>query len=774
MPDKPLPQIRGKIEFRQIHAPFCVKFSRVLRESHAVWERGVAAWFRQGEAADPAMRDGDACPTKIANHATTGCGAALTPPQASQTLPASMAEPKENRIAPASGAGLMEKIVSLCKRRGFIYQSSEIYGGINGFWDYGPLGAELKRNVKELWWNAMTRRRDDVVGLEATIIMHPQIWKASGHVDTFADLMVEDPITNRRFRADQIDPQSGTIYRFKGAIRNSVISTMVKLKKENPNLPVPIWLEEAFRREKESDKFKTELTEQLLECEAEEFFKAGIRLSEAQARELGSLEPFSVLVPDGKPPESARKTAKQYYTKRGVDSPDLVGPVVREHVEASTKYSPETGAELTEPRPFNLMFKTYVGPIENEDNIAYLRPETAQAIFAQFKNVLETSRQKVPFGIAQVGKAFRNEVTPRNFTFRSREFEQMELEFFIKPDEVVEAISGKVAGAAEAFGVPPSGGPEPAKAGTPNPEPNWGWEAWLKYWVEERIKFYEAVGLPRESLVEYWQKPEELAHYARATIDILYKFPFSKRDAQGELTGEELEGVAARSDFDLSQHERFSGKPMGVFDEELRAAWSRPDGIDEAKKKELWQRYHDARLKYLMQMGVEQAKAEKEAREDADGLAKGQYIPHVIEPSAGVDRLILALICNAYHEDRMPDEKGRLETRVLLKFHPRVAPIKVAVLPLLKNKPELVKKAQEVRDLLRPHMNVFYDDAGAIGRRYRRQDEAGTPFCVTIDFDTLGEKTELKDTVTMRYRDDGRQERIAIGELLNWLLPKIR
>jgi glycyl-tRNA synthetase len=552
-----------------------------------------------------------------------------------------MAEPEENTLTPASGAGLMEKIVSLCKRRGFIFQSSEIYGGINGFWDYGPLGAELKRNVKELWWNTMTRRRDDVVGLEASIIMHPQIWKASGHVDTFNDPMIDCKTCKGRFRADQTN-----------------------------EIPCPQ--------------------------------KPGKMVSECHG-------------------------------------------------------------EKTAPRPFNLMFKTHYGPIESDDNVCYLRPETAQAIFAQFKNVLETSRQKVPFGIAQVGKAFRNEVTPRNYTFRSREFEQMELEFFIKPDEVVEAIKGRVTPGAE--------------LDTRHPTPDtssWGWEAWHKYWVEERIKFYEGVGLPRNTLVEYWQKPDELAHYARACVDILFKFPFGKRDEKGELTGEELEGIAARSDFDLSQHERFSGKPMGVFDEELRAAWSRPGGIDEAKKKELWQRYYETRLKYLTKTGVEQATAEKEAKEDADGLARGQYIPHVIEPSAGVDRLILALICNAYHEDRMPDEKGKQETRVVLKFHPRVAPIKVAVLPLLKNKPDLVKIAREVRDLLRPHMNVFYDDAGAIGRRYRRQDEAGTPFCVTIDFDTLGEKPELKDTVTMRYRDDGRQERMAIGELLNWLLPKIR
>jgi glycyl-tRNA synthetase len=560
-----------------------------------------------------------------------------------------MAEPKENV--------LMEKIVSLCKRRGFIFQSSEIYGGINGFWDYGPLGAELKRNVKELWWNTMTRQRDDVAGLEATIIMHPQIWKASGHVDTFSDPMVDCKTCKGRFRADQTN-----------------------------EIPCP---------------------------------------------------------------------------------------------QKPSKMVSECHGEKTAPRAFNLMFQTYVGPVRDESAIAYLRPETAQAIFAQFKNVLETSRQRVPFGIAQVGKAFRNEVTPRNFTFRSREFEQMELEFFIKPDEVVEAICGRVATAAEAFGVPPSGSPEPAKAGTPNsqplgsakrsgdgstlnPQPNWGWEAWHKYWVEERIKFYEGIGLPRTTLEEYWQKPEELAHYARACVDILFKFPFGTQ---------ELEGIAARSDFDLSQHERFSGKPMGVFDEELRTAWAK---LPKEKSDDLWRRYYENRKKYLFKMGVAEEAAARDAAEDANGLAKGQYIPHVIEPSAGVDRLILALITNAYSEVAETDNKGKTDTRVILKFHPRVAPVKAGVMPLLKNKPELVKKAMEVRDRLRPWMNVFYDDAGSIGRRYARQDEAGTPFCVTIDFDTLGEKPELKDTVTVRFRDDGRQERIAIGELLNWLLPKVR
>jgi len=540
-----------------------------------------------------------------------------------------MAEPKENVQ--------MEKIVSLCKRRGFIFQSSEIYGGINGFWDYGPLGAELKRNVKELWWNAMTRQRDDVAGLEATIIMSPKIWEASGHVSTFSDPMIDCKTCKGRFRADQTDE---------------------------------------------------------IAC-----------------------------------PQKPSKCVNECH------------------------------GEKTEARAFNLMFQTYVGPTATAADIAYLRPETAQAIFAQFKNVLETSRQKVPFGIAQVGKAFRNEVTPRNFTFRSREFEQMELEFFIKPDEVIEAIHGSVASVSD------------SQPSTLNPQPNWGWQAWHQYWVEERVRFYEGIGLSHETLGFHHQTPKELAHYARACTDILFKFPFSKKDEQGNVAGDELEGIAARSDFDLSQHARFSGKPMGVFDDELRTAWGK---LPKEKQDDLWKRYYENRKNYLTKSGVEAELAQKQATDDANGLAKGQYIPHVIEPSAGVDRLILALIANAYSEVTKADDKGKSETTVVMKFHPRVAPIKAGVLPLLKNKPELVKKAIEVRDLLRPWMNVFYDDGGSIGRRYARQDEAGTPFCLTVDFDTLGEKPELLDTVTIRYRDDGRQERVKISELLGFLLSKVR
>jgi glycyl-tRNA synthetase len=599
-----------------------------------------------------------------------------------------MAEPKSGE--------LMEKIVSLCKRRGFIFQSSEIYGGLNGFWDYGPLGAELKRNIKDCWWRTMTQFRDDVVGLEATIIMHPKIWAASGHTSTFSDLMVDCLLTRKRFRADQVEPQSGTAWFYSGA------------------------------KDQSADKEST--------------------------------DPFSVLVPAGKPVESARKVATQFYQSRGIAQPSLLGER-SEPAKNSTRYNPENGALLTDPRPFNLMLKTYVGPVESEDNLSYLRPETAQAIFAQFNNVVVTSRQKPPFGIAQVGKAFRNEINPRNFTFRSREFEQMELEFFIRPDQAVEAVCGSIA--------------KPAGPGHPGePQPNWGWQMWHQYWVEERIRFYENIGLPRQSLVEYWQTPEELAHYARATVDILYKFPFSKRDENGELAGEELEGIAARSDFDLSQHQRFSGKSMTYNDEELKTAWGK---LAAEKQAELRESYRQARMGYLTRTGEPEEKAAKQAAEEAEGLAKGWYVPHVIEPSAGVDRLALALICNAYTEDQAPDEKGNLESRVVMRFHPRIAPVKVAVFPLLKNKPELVRKAKEVRDLLRPHCSVFYDEAGAIGRRYRRQDEAGTPFGVTVDFDTLGEKgPELADTVTLRERDSMKQERVKIADLLPRLLDKIR
>src|SRR6266851_5181690 len=443
----------------------------------------------------------------------------------------------------------MEKIVSLCKRRGFIFQSSEIYGGLNGLWDYGPLGVELKRNLKNYWWRVMVHERDDVVGMDGSILMNRAVWKASGHEDTFTDPMVDCRSCKARLRADQI------------------------------------------------------------------------------------------------------------VEKKGAKQCPVCG-----------------GKDLTEPRSFNLMFKTYMGATEDESSVTYLRPETAQAIFVQFKNVLDVSRKKLPFGIAQIGKAFRNEINPRNFTFRSREFEQMELEYFCRAEEGIKL---------------------------------------LEYWKEERLKFYGNIGIARDKLHVLTVPDEERAFYSKGTYDIEYDFPFGRQ---------ELEGVAYRTDYDLSQHQKAGGKSLEYFDEET----------------------------------------------------KQKFIPHVVEPSAGVDRTLLALICEAYSEDEAPDEKEKMETRTVLRFHPRMAPIKCAVFPLLKNKEQLVAKAKEIVDLLRPHMNVFYDESGAIGRRYRRQDEIGTPFGVTIDFETLGEKdAALRDTVTVRERDSMKQERVKISDLLEWLSVRI-
>jgi len=443
----------------------------------------------------------------------------------------------------------MEKIVSLCKRRGFIFQSSEIYGGLNGCWDYGPLGVELKRNVKNYWWRVMVHERDDVIGMDGSILTHPEVLKASGHVEGFSDPMIDCRTCKARLRADQVIEK--------------------KRVRQCPNCG---------------------------------------------------------------------------------------------------------GKDLTEARPFNLMFQTQMGAAADETSIAYLRPETAQSIFVQFKNILEVSRKKLPFGIAQIGKAFRNEINPRNFTFRSREFEQMELEYFCRAEEGMKL---------------------------------------LDYWLEERLKFYENIGVPREKLHARQVPDEERAFYSKGTYDIEYDFPFGRQ---------ELEGVAYRTDYDLQQHIKASGKTLDYFDEET----------------------------------------------------KQRFIPHVVEPSAGVDRTVLALICEAYSEDEAPDEKGEMEMRVVLRFHPRMAPIKCAVFPLLKNKEPLVTKAKEIVVLLRPDLNVFYDESGAIGRRYRRQDEIGTPFGVTVDFETLGEKNAaLTDTVTLRERDSMKQERVKISDLADMLISRI-
>lgn len=582
---------------------------------------------------------------------------------------------------------LMEKIVSLCKRRGFIYPSSEIYGGIGGFWDYGPLGSELKRNLRDAWWKAMTRQREDVVGLDATIIMHPAIWKASGHVETFVDMMRECVLTNKRVRADHVDPQSGVVLSFTGA-------------------------------------------------------KAATGWQMDRA--------FSALLKGGEHIESFRKRVRALVAQNAgaaagkPEEIELLGEAKVEEVTDSVDFHPDTGGALTAARPFNLMLRTYVGPTATEDDVAYLRPETAQAIFAQFKNVLDSSRVKVPFGICQIGKAFRNEVTPKNFTFRSREFEQMELEFFIKPDEAIEIIHGEVATWSEG-------------ADLSEPQPNWGWDMWHRYWVQERTAFYASIGLGRDVLEYYWQTPEDLAHYARACVDILFKFPFGT---------DELEGIAARGDFDLSQHQKHSGKPQEFFDEELKNAVK---NLSEEQKEAMIQK----------RLATETAKGdcgmnEAEVRTWFERLFKGNYVPHVIEPSAGLDRLALAILCAAFDQSEKTDAKGKSETITVLHFHPRIAPIKVGVFPLLKNKPELVAKAREVHAMLKQHMSCFYDETASIGRRYARQDEAGTPFGVTIDFETIGEQGEdLKDTVTLRYRDGGEQERVKISELLPKLLAAI-
>ena len=426
----------------------------------------------------------------------------------------------------------MEKIVSLCKRRGIIFQSSEIYGGLGSVWDYGPLGVELKRNVKEAWWKAVVQQRDDVVGLDSAILMHPKVWEASGHLDSFTDPMVECKKCNRRFREDDV----------------------------------------------------------------------------------------------------------------------------------SENRCPYDGEELTEPRMFNLMFKTFIGPVEEDAAVVYLRPETAQGIFVNFENVLNSTRKRLPFGIAQIGKTFRNEITPGNFTFRTREFEQMELEYFVKP-------------------------------GTD--------QEWLDKWIEERFNWYLALGIRKENLRLRPHGPDELAHYAKACSDIEYLFP---------MGWSELEGIANRADFDLRQHTKASGKSLSYFDEE----------------------------------------------------AKEHIVPFVIEPSGGVDRATLAFIVDAYREEEV---KG--ETRVLLKLHKDLAPVNVAVLPLSRNQ-KLAPLAREVLDTVRPHFRTQFDDAQSIGRRYRRQDEIGTPLCVTIDFDSLDDHQ-----VTIRDRDTMSQVRVDIDNLVDTLNEKL-
>jgi glycyl-tRNA synthetase len=456
-------------------------------------------------------------------------------------------------------ADRIDTVVSLCKRRGFVYPSGEIYGGTKSAWDYGPLGVELKDNIKRQWWKYMVQGREDVVGLDSSVILPRDVWVASGHVAEFVDPLIECTSCHRRFRQDHL---------------------------------------------------------------AEEY---------------------------------AERTGKAV---REDDLSDVPCP------------NCGTRGQYTEPRMFNGLLKTFLGPVESDEGLHYLRPETAQGIFVNFLNVQTTSRRKPPFGIGQIGKSFRNEITPGNFIFRTREFEQMEMEFFVEP-------------------------------GTD--------EDWHQYWIDERTRWYTDLGIAAENLRHYEHPKEKLSHYSKRTVDVEYKFHFA-----GQEWGE-LEGIANRTDFDLSTHSNHSGVDLSYFDQ-------------------------------------------------ASGT---RYRPFVIEPAAGVGRPMMAFLLEAYTEDQAPNAKGGVDTRVVLKLDRRLAPVKAAVLPLSRNT-DLSPKAKDLAAQLRRSWNVDFDDAGAIGRRYRRQDEIGTPFCVTVDFETLTDQA-----VTIRERDTMSQERVALDQVEGYLAARL-
>jgi glycyl-tRNA synthetase len=453
----------------------------------------------------------------------------------------------------------MDTIVNLCKRRGFVFPNSEIYGGLRSTWDYGPLGVELKNNVKRSWWRWMVQLREDVVGLDSAVLLSPRVWEASGHVQSFTDPLVECLSCHQRFRADHL--------------------------------------------------------------------------------------------PGFHAPQSGHDADETVDMAKGAKCPNCGNDT------------------FTDPRNFNLMFKTFVGPVEDATAAVWLRPETAQGIFVNFTQVQAAARRKVPFGIAQVGKSFRNEITPGNFIYRTREFEQMEMEFFCEP-------------------------------GTD--------ETWHQYWIDERMAWYTRYGVRAENLRLREHEADELSHYSKRTVDIEYAFPFTDWG--------ELEGIANRTDFDLNAHQSHSGKDLSYYDQE-----------------------NDKR-----------------------------YIPYVIEPAAGADRATLAFLIDAYREEEAPTASGKTEQRAYLKLHHDLAPIKAAVLPLSRNE-KLVPTAKEVAQSLRPHWRIDYDDAGSIGRRYRRQDEVGTPFCVTVDFESIEDRQ-----VTVRDRDEMKQDRIPMDDLVGYLSDRLR
>ncbi|MDR1923628.1 MAG: glycine--tRNA ligase [Planctomycetaceae bacterium] len=542
----------------------------------------------------------------------------------------------------------MEQLTALCKRRGFLFQSSEIYGGLNGFWDYGPLGVLLKRNVKDAWWNDMVMNHNELIvpngapatyemtGLDCTIIMHPQVWKCSGHYDLFHDYMVDCRESKKRYRYDHV------IGRF--------VTGKKRGEEGAPSVEMSVFV----------TTMETENTQVALDEAALKFF--GLRKKDADSLQWnGNIQSISKL-------------------------PSLENVVAPDAKHVGT---------LTEPREFNLMFKTVIGALGSDDDAAFLRPETAQGIFVNFKNVCDSTRVRVPFGIAQVGKSFRNEITPRNFTFRSREFEQMEIEFFCHPNQS---------------------------------------PAWYKYWRDRRFAWYVEMGLSGERLRLREHDADELSHYSCGTADIEYQFPFLQAGEYGEL-----EGIAHRGDFDLRSH--IEGKL--VKDGNQLVLEKLPDG----------QPRHRGSGKDLSYY---------------DDLTKERFIPHVIEPSAGADRATLAFLCEAYKIDTAPDEKGQPQERVYLKFHPRLAPIKAAVFPLVK-KDGMPEIATEIYGELKKNFSTFYDDKGAVGRRYRRQDEIGTPFCITVDGQTVQD-----ETVTIRDRDTLEQIRVKKDELLNELNERLK